>query len=148
MSEIGGDGVPVGPSEILVELPSLGVVESEIKEDPSVLWVDELVVGVDELGTVRAGGKGNLDELELKDPLDDLVNEDEVEEEEEFEREAIRLANQSGSFGAVLGFGGMNLGVDEDEVETPGGSFTLGNAGVGDVCCGILLDCSSVSVKS
>ncbi len=48
-------------------------------------------------------------------------------------RDAIRSANQAGSLGAVLGLGGMVLGVPEDEVETPGGSFTLGKAGFGDV---------------
>jgi hypothetical protein len=60
----------------------------------------------------------------------------------------MRLANQSGSLGAVLGLGGITLGVPEDEVEAPGGSFTLGKAGAGDVCGGVLLACSRVRVKS
>ena len=59
----------------------------------------------------------------------------------------MRLANQSGSLGAVLGLGGMTLGVPEDEVETPGGSFTLGKAVTGEDCGGVLFDCSSVRVK-
>jgi len=59
----------------------------------------------------------------------------------------MRLANQSGSLGAVLGLGGMTLGVPEDEVETPGGSFTLGKAVTGVDCGGVLFDCSSVRVK-
>ena len=62
-------------------------------------------------------------------------------------RDAIRSANQAGSLGAVLGLGGMVLRVPEDEVETPGGSFTLGKAVTDVDCGGVLLDCSSVRVK-
>ena len=62
-------------------------------------------------------------------------------------RDANRSANQSGSLGAVLGLGGITLGVPEDEVETPGGSFTLGKAVTGLDCGGELLDCSRVRVK-
>ena len=63
-------------------------------------------------------------------------------------RDANRSANQSGSLGWVLGFGGITLGVPEDEVETPGGSFTLGKAVTGMDCGGVLLDCSRVREKS
>ena len=63
-------------------------------------------------------------------------------------RDAIRFANQSGNLGAVLGLGGMTFGDPDDEVETPGGSFTFGKADAGDVCRGVLLDCSRVRVKS
>jgi hypothetical protein len=63
-------------------------------------------------------------------------------------RDAIRFANQSGSCGAVLGFGGMTLGEPVDVAETPGGNLTLGKADAGDVCRGVLLDCSRLRVKS
>ena len=63
-------------------------------------------------------------------------------------RDAIRFANQSGNLGAVLGLGGMTLGDPDDEVETPGGSFTLGKADTFLDCGGVLLDCSRVRVKS
>ena len=76
-------------------------------------------VGKEEM--VRDGGKGNTDELLPEEPIDGLRD-----EQEEPVRDAMRLANQSGSLGAVLGFGGMTFGDPEDVVETPGGSFTLG----------------------
>ena len=61
-------------------------------------------------------------------------------------RDAIRLANQSGfDFDAD---GMCDLGDPDDEVEPPGGSFTLGKADAGGVCGGVLLDCSRVRVKS
>ena len=135
------DGVSDPPSE----MREIDLVVLDVNDAPSALPGDEPVLAIEELGTARAGGIRNLDELELKESSGELVGE---EEEEEFEREAIRLANQSGSLGAVLGFGGMTLGDPDDEVETPGGSFTLGKADPGDVCGGVLLDCSRVRVKS
>jgi hypothetical protein len=135
------DGVSDRPSEML----EIDLVVLDVNEAPSALPGDEPVLAIEELGTARAGGIRNLDELEFRELSGELVGE---EEEDEFEREAIRLANQSGSLGAVLGFGGMTLGDPDDEVETPGGSFTLGKADAGDVCGGVLLDCSRVRVKS
>ena len=67
----------------------------------------------------------------LKDSLNGFLIEEEGEED--FDRDVIRLVNQFGSLGAFLGFGGMTLGVDEDEEEAPSGGFTLGKAGDGNV---------------
>ena len=84
------DGDSVCPSEIL----EFDLVVSDVNDAPSLLTGDEPVLAIEELGTARAGGIRNLDELELRDSTVELVGE---EEREEFDRDAIRLANQSGN---------------------------------------------------
>ena len=83
------DGDSVRPSEIL----EFDLVVSDVNDAPSLLTGDEPLLAIEVLGTARAGGIRNLDELELRDSTVELVE----EEREEFDRDAIRLANQSGN---------------------------------------------------